>query len=181
MDRRSQACRQCRNSIGDIKKCPKCRKPKPISDYRLRSLDKHRPAGQRPRGWCKACRSKAGKEQWRSRSVAWREWRNAKRRKHKQDNPVKHAQQSARAAIRRWVRKGVLGIENIDLLAASNVCAICGSSKANSRDRRLHVDHCHKTMKFRGLLCSSCNTALGQFKDNVELLRKAIKYLLKKR
>lgn len=56
-----------------------------------------------------------------------------------------------------------------------NLCAICGEKE--SRNSLLSLDHCHKTNKVRGLLCSSCNTALGFFKDNPKLLRKAIKYL----
>jgi hypothetical protein len=32
----------------------------------------------------------------------------------------------------------------------------------------LSVDHCHKTGKIRGLLCTKCNTALGWFETNQE-------------
>lgn len=39
------------------------------------------------------------------------------------------------------------------------------------------LDHCHKTMIVRGLLCPNCNVALGKFKDDPIILRKAIKYL----
>lgn len=39
------------------------------------------------------------------------------------------------------------------------------------------VDHCHHSNKIRGLLCSSCNLGIGMFKDNVETLKSAIKYL----
>ena len=55
-------------------------------------------------------------------------------------------------------------------------CAICGK-----RDelRRLALDHCHKTGKLRGLLCMQCNTGLGQFRDDTNLLQKAITYLSK--
>lgn len=42
-------------------------------------------------------------------------------------------------------------------------CAICRESVALSE---IHVDHCHSTGKVRGLLCSSCNKALGLLKDN---------------
>lgn len=45
--------------------------------------------------------------------------------------------------------------------------------------QKLYIDHCHKTNQVRGLLCFSCNSALGHFKDNVESLKKAIKYLKK--
>ena len=41
----------------------------------------------------------------------------------------------------------------------------------------LHVDHCHKTDKDRGLLCVNCNTSLGGFQDNQDYLQSAIQYL----
>jgi len=39
------------------------------------------------------------------------------------------------------------------------------------------VDHCHTTGEIRGLLCSTCNTALGLFKDSKALLSRANEYL----
>ena len=44
---------------------------------------------------------------------------------------------------------------------------------------QLVVDHCHKTGKIRGLICDSCNVGLGRFKDNIDNLKNAIKYLEK--
>lgn len=41
------------------------------------------------------------------------------------------------------------------------------------------VDHCHKTGETRGLLCRSCNTALGMFKDDIDILNNVIIYLKK--
>jgi len=58
-------------------------------------------------------------------------------------------------------------------------CVICGSNGHNKRAKRLHVDHCHETNKIRGLLCYLCNTALGGFLDNIQLLDNAIYYLQK--
>lgn len=56
-------------------------------------------------------------------------------------------------------------------------CAICGAKRSNNKVKMLSVDHCHKTGKVRGLLCSKCNTGIGKFNDNIELLNNAIKYL----
>lgn len=39
------------------------------------------------------------------------------------------------------------------------------------------LDHDHKTGKFRGWLCHDCNRALGNFKDNINLLKRALNYL----
>jgi hypothetical protein len=54
-----------------------------------------------------------------------------------------------------------------------SLCAICGCSQS----AKLHVDHCHSIGKVRGLLCGSCNRALGLMKDNIDFLNKAIIYL----
>lgn len=57
-------------------------------------------------------------------------------------------------------------------------CAICRCEEPKGNGNvHFHVDHCHSTGKVRGLLCSSCNTALGNFKDSTELMRKAIEYI----
>ena len=59
----------------------------------------------------------------------------------------------------------------------NGLCAICHGTNYDSR--RLAVDHCKKTKKVRGLLCQRCNTALGLFKDKIELLESALSYLIK--
>lgn len=53
-------------------------------------------------------------------------------------------------------------------------CLICGDLPG---ERNLHADHCHETGEFRGLLCGKCNTGLGMFRDNEELLKRAVRYL----
>jgi hypothetical protein len=55
-------------------------------------------------------------------------------------------------------------------------CAICGCKK---NGKHFAVDHCHKTEKIRGLLCSSCNLAISHFKENIAILKNAILYLKK--
>lgn len=39
------------------------------------------------------------------------------------------------------------------------------------------IDHNHITGNLRGLLCNGCNKGLGLFKDNIESLHNAIKWL----
>ena len=71
-----------------------------------------------------------------------------------------------------------ISIEKYNTLftAQNGNCAICGVNRAQlSQD--LSVDHCHTSNKVRGLLCASCNSGLGYFKDNHSNLKKAAEYL----
>ncbi len=67
------------------------------------------------------------------------------------------------------------------VIAQSGRCDICNLADSG-KDRgegSLHVDHDHATGKIRGLLCTSCNHMMGNCRDSVALLLKAIDYLLK--
>lgn len=57
-------------------------------------------------------------------------------------------------------------------------CEIC-SKTAQENKKALSVDHCHKSGRFRGMLCSKCNLAIGLLNDDISTLKKAIKYLKK--
>ena|SRR3990167_1222393 len=59
------------------------------------------------------------------------------------------------------------------LTAQGEACAIC---KEPPRTRLLDVDHCHKTGRVRGLLCTRCNRGLS-YLDNKEWLEAARRYI----
>jgi len=71
-----------------------------------------------------------------------------------------------------------MSIEQYDdmLKAQGGGCAICGA-ETNKNGKSLFVDHCHDTGRVRGILCYKCNTGLGSFLDNPELIQKALSYL----
>ena len=56
-------------------------------------------------------------------------------------------------------------------------CPICGKRTIAGVTSKLVLDHNHSTGEVRGWICDSCNTGIGRFKDNVELIKKAIEYL----
>ncbi|WP_370666789.1 endonuclease VII domain-containing protein [Streptomyces sp. IBSBF 2507] len=67
---------------------------------------------------------------------------------------------------------GLTEAERDQLIAGQGgVCCICLAAPA------AHVDHCHETGRVRGVLCFSCNAALGQFKDRPDAIRRAAAYV----
>lgn len=53
-------------------------------------------------------------------------------------------------------------------------CAVCFDKPIK---QRLHVDHCHATLKVRGLLCQACNTSIGKMKESPSLIRALANYV----
>lgn len=62
----------------------------------------------------------------------------------------------------------------IERMASSDKCEVCDSTE------QLCYDHCHTTMKFRGVLCNKCNRSIGQLGDTVEAIDKVLFYLNRK-
>ena len=57
-------------------------------------------------------------------------------------------------------------------------CAICMETGGPPTGKRfLTVDHCHATLKVRGMLCNNCNAMIGHAKDKPSVLRVAALYL----
>jgi len=106
--------------------------------------------------------------------------------KNKNARPPMTEEQEAqyRKSQRKWHLKKTynLTLKDYDIMLTEqhNCCKICkckAYSERNAFREHLVVDHCHLTGDVRGLLCHQCNVALGGFKDDLELLEKALNYL----
>lgn len=53
-------------------------------------------------------------------------------------------------------------------------CAIC---ETPDPDKKMLVDHCHKTGKVRGLLCRGCNFGIGFLQDSPAIIQRASGYI----
>lgn len=91
------------------------------------------------------------------------------------------AQAKVPAAVKRRALLSQYGLtpESFEQLLAAQgrKCAICGHAQPSPKMFPM-IDHCHKSGKVRGILCSHCNMGLGKFKDDPKLLQAAIAYLL---
>lgn len=108
---------------------------------------------------CKDCHNKYAREHWYPKN---QEKQKASNIKWKQLNPIK----------RKLHDYSFFTNEDKELyINSKKECAICWTTEL------LGIDHCHNTLKFRGILCRTCNSWLGMFKDDTNLLESAIKYL----
>jgi hypothetical protein len=55
-------------------------------------------------------------------------------------------------------------------------CAIC-YKPLKLKQYKFAVDHCHDSDDVRGILCVRCNTALGSFDDDPDMILRAAEYL----
>lgn len=75
-----------------------------------------------------------------------------------------------------------LDVYNLMLKFQGGVCAICKRPETAIRSGKVKwmaVDHCHSSMRIRGLLCQTCNSMLGQAKDDAARLRAGADYVEK--
>jgi hypothetical protein len=141
-----------RHSDGVTKECSKCWQIKTVDNFTNNKISPDSLSA-----WCKQCTN--------DRTKIW-----------SKENKL-HCRDATYS--RKLKREYGLSIKDYDdlLTKQGGVCAICGTKNGNANGIRLSVDHNHITNEIRGLLCSSCNTALGLFKDSVHGLNAAIHYL----
>jgi len=153
----------------ETKICSKCKTEKSKLNF-----NKRKASPDKLHHSCKACQ-KVYNVKYRQSSqgqISKQEWNNNNREK-------------VRFSIRQSMFFAHTGIritkEHYDNLSATqnNSCAICYINFEELPSKQKHIDHCHTTNKIRGLLCSLCNTSLGGFKDNSDLLDSAKQYLAK--
>jgi hypothetical protein len=158
--------------------CRICKSEKPLSDfYRLKGgRDGHR-------NDCKACNLAARAAKYREnprpaieRALRWQR-ENAERHQVRQREYAESGKKKVSDRKSHLKRKYGLSLEQYDamLAAQGGVCAICHQPRPE--ERTLHVDHDHATGAIRGLLCFTCNNALGDFRDSAELFHAAADYL----
>jgi len=148
--------------------CNKCGESKNQSEFYPRT---DRPSSRKV---CKECYRKASKKY---------KLANAEEcsRKHKEYmkhwNANRTESQRNKMADNRLKKQYGISLNEYNLMksAQGNKCAICG----NIPKETLQVDHCHKTGFVRGLLCRGCNSGIGGLRDDIKILRSAIKYLEK--
>jgi hypothetical protein len=116
-------------------------------------------------------------------TVFQRAEKNGGARRHCSDACKREAASKRVYPIRRYKLAARYGItlEQLDAMQAEQDgrCAICsrildGKGLEASAPQ---VDHDHATGKVRAILCRPCNTALGMFRDNPELVDQAAAYL----
>ena len=137
-----------------MKVCKTCNQKKPLDQF---PAGKGYKDGIRPH--CIECR---------------REYENASFHKHKHKRPHVYEEDKDRKLKRAY---GIGYAEYLTMLEVQNgCCAICGTDDFGNR-KAFHVDHCHDTGKVRGLLCGNCNSGIGNLRDDIGLLQRAIAYL----
>jgi len=140
-----------------MKTCLECQEPKPLEEFPLQPGGRD---GRHP--LCKPCRA----AQERRRYERQRERLLAQMR----SDPARKRRTRWQTLRRKY---GLSRHEYEALLIAQRAsCAIC-----EMRATLLVVDHDHRTRRVRGLLCTSCNIALGQFDDDAGRCLSAATYL----
>lgn len=158
-----------------FKDCSKCEIQKSLDKF---DKWKNGPGGYYPS--CKECKNKI-KESWRKRFPE--KHLQHSRNYYKKNRTKVIAETTAYTKSHPEIRRKIalkhqygISIETYKTMEISQdgKCAICLKVPIN---HVLFVDHCHTTLKVRGLLCRKCNAVLGMCNDNQEILQSSINYL----
>lgn len=94
--------------------------------------------------------------------------------KNKHKHPYNYEEDKNRKLQRAY---GISYQQYLEMLDAQDgKCAICGTEDTGKR-KAFAVDHCHECGEVRGLLCSNCNTGIGNLREDIEIMERAIAYV----
>lgn len=134
------------------------------------SFDQYRPQHR----FCKdnGCKIKRAKARWNK----WRDARETEGVFRDIENARQRTFRERTGYARDYELRSKYGITLAQWLAMVEAvggrCEICSKN-----EEALCVDHDHESGKVRGVLCRSCNRAVGQLGDTHELLSRAVAYL----
>lgn len=149
-----------------MKECTRCHKEKGESEF-----TSHRGRKDGLCVYCRDCLRLVRKENYAKRREGIlrenRKWAKNNRHKINEQKQRKHEKDpDKRKNLFLRNQYGISVGDYRDMLGEqSGRCAICGKHQSELK-QALSVDHDHATGKVRGLLCSSCNGALGLMEDN---------------
>lgn len=146
----------------DKKTCRDCKIEKELTEFHNRTGSKD---GKQNR--CKICNISKVKKWQKDNQERYIEGWQRQTEKRKLEGPLS----------KKRANKYGLTVDELSSLLddANGLCTIC----KNPPHRWLVIDHCHRSNEVRGVLCERCNQALGLFKDDIDTLENAIKYLNK--
>jgi hypothetical protein len=159
-----------------MKKCTACKREKSIDEFRKAKGYKDGIFST-----CKTCEKERLKE-WRKANPdkvkAQNTRSNTKRRINETGyfDPNRKEEWSRAKRSAHLKRKYGITIEEFERISKDQGDR-CKTCLRGTDEIWLCVDHCHTSGKIRGLLCNTCNSALGGVNDNVETLENMIEYL----
>ena len=141
----------------NTKKCTSCLEEKPLNGFYPRK-DRN--------SYVAACKPCTIKNNYRYRD-----------KEHQKVYKADYHKRNLSRKLRNDLKKYNLTLDQYNkMLEKQNKCCVMCKLTPDV-NKRLSVDHCHKTGKVRGLLCNNCNFVLGLAKDSIEILKNAIVYL----
>jgi hypothetical protein len=138
------------------KTCAYCKIEKDISEFR-----QHKSGRQKGQymSYCKTCNNKRQKE-WKQKNT--------------------HRNKRLKEKSRLKTTYGItLEDYNVLFIEQQGCCAVCGRHQSEFQ-KSLCVDHNHGTGDIRGLLCVTCNFAIGSLQvdtEGIKYLQNAIQYI----
>lgn len=130
-----------------MKTCTKCSQTKELSEFYKNKTCKDGHTTQ-----CKACIREHVRTNWypKNREKRVKSCRDYKKRKKTQLLATRHG----------------VPLEQVEkaLEDSNGLCEICG------KESKLFLDHCHDSLDVRGMLCQTCNSALGFLGDKKDVI-----------